>query len=319
MKQEYGGYIELDTYQGKEYHENALALNCGRSCLKLLLEKEKIKKIYLPYFCCDSVAQPCRKSGTEIEYYHIKQDFRPIFEKELKENEWVYIVNYYGQLTQSEICSYKNQYQNIVIDNAQAFFESPAEKIDTLYTCRKFFGVADGAYLYTDISNVEDDFEKDYSFERMRFLLGRYEKEANEFYQDYVENNHLFREEPVKTMSKLTHNLLRGIDYEKVSQTRKMNFAYLHQKLNSFNRLDLNVPEGAFMYPFYIEGGENLRKQLQKKRIYIPTLWADVFDVCEETDLEYDMAKNILPIPVDQRYTTEDMEYLATEVLKCIG
>jgi hypothetical protein len=33
--------------------------------------------------------------------------------------------------------------------------------------------------------------------------------------------------------------------------------------------------------------------------------------------LEYDMAKNILPLPVDQRYGKEDMGYMLEEIQKC--
>lgn len=68
------------------------------------------------------------------------------------------------------------------------------------------------------------------------------------------------------------------------------------------------------MYPLYIDNGEDVRKQLQAKKIFIPTLWPAVFNLCEETELEYDMARNILPIPVDQRYGIEDMEYIVEEI-----
>ena len=73
------------------------------------------------------------------------------------------------------------------------------------------------------------------------------------------------------------------------------------------------------MYPLYIANGADIRKKLQEEKIYIPTLWPDVFDVCNETDLEYDMAKNILPIPCDQRYEFEDMKFIVDEILKYIS
>lgn len=73
------------------------------------------------------------------------------------------------------------------------------------------------------------------------------------------------------------------------------------------------------MYPLYIEGGAQIRRELQKDGIYVPMLWPDVLAVCEKGELEHDMADNILPLPVDQRYCIEDMEYLAQEVLRCIG
>ena len=41
---EIGGYIELDTYTGKEYHEDAVALNCGRNALIYLIRAKRIKK-----------------------------------------------------------------------------------------------------------------------------------------------------------------------------------------------------------------------------------------------------------------------------------
>ena len=72
------------------------------------------------------------------------------------------------------------------------------------------------------------------------------------------------------------------------------------------------------MYPLYIENGAEVRKQLQAKKIFIPTLWPAVFNLCKENELEYDMAKNILPIPVDQRYGIDDMDYLLEEVYKCL-
>ena len=72
------------------------------------------------------------------------------------------------------------------------------------------------------------------------------------------------------------------------------------------------------MYPLYIENGAAVRKQLQQIRIYIPTLWPDVFEICDETDLDYDMAMSILPLPVDQRYDEDDMKYIYTEVMRCI-
>ena len=233
-------------------------------------------------------------------------DFKPV----IKEwDGWLYVVNYYGQLSNKYLTSLGDR---IIVDNAQAYFQEPISGVDTLYTCRKFFGVADGAILYTDkFIKVE---EQDESFGRMHFLLGRYERSASEFYAEYVENNHLFKNEPIKRMSKLTENLLHGIDYEMVKNRRRQNFCYFHEMFQSMNILNLSVPDGAFMYPLYIENGAEVRKQLQAKKIFIPILWPAVFNLCEENELEYDMAKNILPIPVDQRYGIEDMKYIAREI-----
>ena len=149
------------------------------------------------------------------------------------------------------------------------------------------------------------------SYERMHFLLGRYEGRASDFYREYAENNEIFSREPVKRMSRLTHNLLRAIDYEEVKERRSENFAFLSRELGAGNRLELPIVAGAYAYPFWpkgegISGGE-LRRELIRRKVYIPVLWPEVLTLCGEESLEHRMAENILPLPVDQRYGEKEM------------
>lgn len=307
---EIGGYIELDTYQGNMLHDDGIKLNCGRKALEYVVKAKSIKKIWMPKFMCNSCDKVFHDYDVDVRYYPIGIDFKPAITA-CKDDEWIYIVNFYGQLKETDIKGYG---QKVICDNAQAYFEDPIKGIDTLYTCRKFFGVADGAILYTDKKLSE--IPQDESYDRMEFLLGRFEKSASEFYQKYAENNDYFENQPIKKMSKLTENLLHGIDYDFIKNRRTENFAYLHKKLSGINKLSLIIPEGAFMYPLYVQNGSALRKKLHEEKIYIPTLWPTVFDLCTSDQLEYDMAKNILPLPVDQRYTIDDMEYMVKHILK---
>ena len=120
--------------------------------------------------------------------------------------------------------------------------------------------------------------------------------------------------EPIKKMSKITENIMKGIDYDYIINKRNKNFSYLVERLSTINKLDIRFSAGAFSYPLYLENGSKIRKKLQEKKIYIPTLWPDVFELCNETMLEYHYAKNILPIPVDQRYGIEDIKYLLSQL-----
>lgn len=314
---EYGGYIELESNHGPMLHEDAVALNCGRNALEYLCEAKKIKKLYLPYFLCSSVLDLCKKIGVDYTYYHIDKDFKPLFQHELCDEEWLYVVNFYGQLDNRYLSELKQTYSRVIVDNAQSYFQLPVDGVDTLYTCRKYFGVADGAFLYTD-APLRREIPRDESFNRMHFLLGRYERGANEFYGEYVANNKLFATEPVKKMSRLTENLLHGIDYKKVAQQRQENFDYLNAALENINELKLKSVYGAFMYPLLIKDGASIRKTLQKEKIYIPTLWPNVMEECGTNSLEYRYAADILPIPIDQRYGKEDMKYLV-EVIKHVS
>ena len=315
---EIGGYIELDNYHLPMLHKGAIALNCGRNALAYLIKARNIKKLWIPKFICDSVTCVCEREGVPYSLYSIGYDFLPARHIELSEGEWLYFVNYYSQIDNETIKKFEQQYTRIIVDNAQSYFQPLIPGVDALYTCRKYFGVADGAFLYTDV-RLDEDFEQDESFERMHFLLGRFERTALEFYSEYVANNEFFVNEPIKEMSKLTRNLLHGIDYDMVKRIREDNYSFLHEKLCGINRLKLSVKPGTFMYPLMLENGAVIRRKLQKMNIYIPILWSDVFDVCDENETEYQMAKDILPLPIDQRYTPSDMEYIIGEIKKCLS
>lgn len=311
---EIGGYLELDEYRLPCLHEEAIALNCGRSALAYLIEAREIKKIALPRFLCHSLRDVCHRYKVEAYGYPIDSDFMPT-DVHLDQDEWLLLVNYYGQLDNDKIKQLASRYGRVIVDNTQAFYQDPVEGIDTFYSCRKYFGVSDGAFLYTD-TFLKRELPQDESFEYMRHLLGRYERTASEFYAEYVASNERFDYEPLKRMSKLTTNLLHAIDYEHIRQRRTLNFRYLHEALDSYNKLSLHVPEGAFMYPFYVKGGAELRVELQRQKIYIPTLWPDVLRECAADMTEYDLANNILPLPCDQRYGLKEMEMLTERVMK---
>ena len=310
---EIGGYIELDKHKGSIYHNGAVALNCGRACLEYLIKTKNIKKLYIPYFCCESAFSPLKRYGVEREYYSIDKAFRPVFDKKLNDGEYLYIINYYGQLCNDEIAEYKERYGRIIADFSHSYFQKPVSGVDTLYTCRKFFGVSDGGFLYTD--KLIDDLIQDESFERIHYVLGRFERGAGEFYEEASNNNDIFDTQGLKKMSKLTENILRSLNYDEISLQRTNNFKFLNERLGESNKLSVKNTKGSFMYPFYAENGAELRKKLQQEKIYIPTLWPDVSEICSQESLEYDYAKNILPLPVDQRYGCDTMKYLADKII----
>lgn len=310
---EIGGYIELDKYSLPMLHDGAKALNCGRNALAYVIRARGIKKLLLPAFICDSVINVCSRENALMRFYPVDTDLLP-GAVEPAPDEWLYLVNYYGQLTNEHIERFIAKYKRVIVDNSQSYFQSPVQGADTLYTARKYFGVADGAFLYTD-ARLEEDLPVDESFDRMRFLLGRFERGAGDFYDEYRQNNAFFENEPIKRMSRLTENLLRGIDYEAVRSRRESNFKILHDALLGANALDLRTV-GTFMYPFLAENGAEIRKRLIEKRIYIPMLWPGAAERCGRGSTEARLAENILPLPIDQRYGEEEMKLMIGELLQ---
>ncbi len=301
---EYGGYLEFEHFAGQEYHPNGLALNSGRNCLRYILRAKKISRIAIPYYICDGVIEACQKENVEIVFYSIDKNFCPKLPLNIQEDA-IYVVNYYGQLSNNYLEDLRDKYQGIIVDNSQAFFQLPIEGVDTIYTCRKFFGVPDGAYLYTDIADGKE-LQKQYSYNRLNFLAGRYEKTATQFYREFQKNEVFLKTQDIKAMSDMAKNILRGVDYEEVRIIREANYRVLESKLSRLNKLEIQMGVGPYMYPLLIENGEEIRKKLQKRHMYIPCLWTNVIR-SETYQQECYYAENILPVPCDQRYSREDM------------
>ena len=308
---EIGGYFGLEEFSGTEYHDGLIGVNSGRNALLYIIKSRKIKKLFIPAFLCDTVYKLCERENCEYEFYHIDSNFRPVFTGDLRDGEWLYIVNFYGQISNDEIIRFKSRYGNVIFDNVQDFFRKPVKGIDTIYSCRKFFGVPDGGYVSTDVV-LEEPLEIDYSADRMTHILGRFEKSGSEFYSFFQENDENFYDLGLKSMSRITKNILKAVDYDSVISVRNENYEYLHNTLGNYNKLNLISPNGAYCYPFYCENGMEIKRKLAKIKIYIPTLWPDVSDNGNELETSY--AENILPIPCDQRYNKEDMDRILKEM-----
>lgn len=314
---EIGGYLELEKLICNEYHKDAIALNTARNALVYLAKSKNLSKVYLPYYLCDSVYKICDIENINYEFYHVDKDFMPIFDKKLNDNEYLYVVNYFGQLNCDKIISLHREYKNVIADNVQAFFDKPVDGVYTIYSCRKFFGVPDGAYLAGDVDKLPLD--TDTSGNRMRHLLGRFESgKASDYYADFQANDEMFETLPVMYMSDLTHNILGAVDYDKVIKKRNENWKILHNALSETNGLDLISPNSPYMYPYYHKNGAQIRKKLIEGKVYIPTLWPNVmgFDGCE---LEKDYVQNILPLPIDQRYGECDMNAIIKQIKSIKG
>ena len=314
---EIGGYFELELQKKETFHKKALKLNSGRNCFKYILEAQKVVKVYIPAYICDSIIEPLEELNIEYDFYNINENFEIVDTIILKENEKLLYVNYYA-LKSNYIKNLSDKYKTkLIIDNTQAFFDLPIKNIDTIYSPRKFFGVSDGGYLYTN--QLSDElFDEDIS-EEFSQLVGRIQKEASLYYNEYQKAEQRLINLPIKSMSGLTTKILDSIDYENVKKKRERNFYFLHNELKQFNKLDLDSTsiKTPFVYPFISDNIE-LRDQLIKNKIYVAKYWNEVLDRESVNDHEKYFVNYIIPLPIDQRYDLEDMKRIV-KVIKVAG
>ncbi|MDY0223462.1 MAG: hypothetical protein RBR67_20250 [Desulfobacterium sp.] len=307
-EKEIGGYFELESNLSGEFHTDAVKLNSGRHCLRYILQAQKPSKVFVPYYCCDSVLEPLQDEGIAYEYYHIDDRFEIKDFPALEQDQLLLYVNYFGLKTDyavhlSQVCG-----SNLILDYTQAFFCRPIKGIDIFYSPRKFFGVPDGGYLYTEKINTAP-LERDTSLARFNHLVGRLDKSATAFYGDFGKASATLSSEPIKQMSKVTQHILNGIDYSRAQLVRERNFYYLHTQLKETNllRLDLGTISGPMIYP-YLTDDPNLRQRLIASKIYVATYWPELKSRVEKSSTEGKMVEYLMPLPIDQRYKINEIK-----------
>ena len=303
-----GGYFSLELPKYEEYHKDAIKLNTGRNCLEYILRVRRYNKVYIPYYTCEVILDPFKKLNISYEFYHINLSLELAEDIYLKEGEALLYTNYYG-LKQRYVEKMAERYgKRLIVDNTQAFFAKPIDGIDTFYTCRKFFGVSDGAYLYTD-TKLEDDFEPDKSYDRMIHLLKRIDLSAEEGYTDFRRVDDALDNQPIRRMSKLTHRLMQSIDYDYVAHVRRENYKQLHAALSATNKIDFSMDGDTvpMIYPYFVSVIE-LREKLIDNKIFVACYWPNVLEWTKKSDIECLIAYQMQPLPIDQRYGKEDME-----------
>ncbi len=317
MIKEIGGYFSLEINASNEEYHDTLSLNTARNAFEYIILANHYRKVFIPYYFCDVLLEPLIRNNIEYEFYQLSNTLDIKENINLTEKEALLYINYFGIKNQTVI-ELSAKYKNLIIDNSQSFYSLPVKNIDTFYSPRKFFGVPDGAYLYTT-HKLNKRLRKDESFDRISHLISRIEKPASLGYQLFIENEKKINNQEIKRMSSFTKKILKNINYEKIRDIRKENFNFLHENLKHINELNVAIQneniDVPMVYPFLKKENKHLRIKLIKQKIYIPTYWNNVFDFVEENDFEFYLTENLLALPIDQRYGEKEM----TNILSLIN
>lgn len=313
MNKEIGGYFHLElTRNGNFIHDDGILLNSGRNALEyVLLAKGDVRHLWIPYYTCDTVLEPLVKRDIPYSFYSIDEQLELRETIELQQNEYILYTNYFGA-KDKYVLSLSEQYgDRLIVDNAQALYSDVIPGVATIYSPRKFVGIPDGGIAYTGVALKDDMFEQDISYARCGHLLRRYDEGASSGYMDFRENSKCLQMQPIKRMSVLTRALLQSVNFEGIRECRLNNFEYLHRYLNSTNLFNLNTPFSCPMvYPYRVKDAIETRKKLIDNKIYVATYWPNVFQWCSPDDLEFQLAEEILPLPIDQRYGFSEMDVI---------
>lgn len=308
MSKSIGGYFELELTPRGHFHKTAYRLGSARNCFECILTARRWRKVFLPYYSCNVILQPIERLGIKYEFYHINASLDPVDFPVLMKDEAFLYTNYFG-LKQATVNLLADFYGNqLIIDNAQAFYSSWIDGIDTFYSPRKFFGVPDGGYLYSDFLSVTELERDDSSWMRSTHLLRRIDQNPEMGYDDFRRAEESLDNAPIRLMSKLSDTILASVDYPFIALKRRQNYQLLKEVFADRNpvlqgELGDEVP---MVFPFLSNQGKRLRSALLSHHVYLARYWPNVQEWCS-SGIESEYVDDLLPLPIDQRLGIDEM------------
>ncbi|MDD4497008.1 MAG: hypothetical protein PHV51_02460 [Methanosarcinaceae archaeon] len=330
-------YYLINTYKGGEYS----FFQDGRQSIKsVLLNINNIrdKICYLPSYLCDSILQPFEELNLNVKFYSLQHPLEPKIEKNI-ENSLVYIIDYFGTqcLDEKEICHFLEKGNIIILDITHSIFNEYRYRIkhENLYmisSLRKLFPIPDGAILYHTNSSFEakKSFPEDYGKMLEAMLLKTFYLEdtlKNEYFKNKETKNEflsMYRSYEtskdkglikIQNIPRISVYILKNICYKKILNRRFENLQYIY---NNFHQKDdllysINDLKSPFIFPIIFKTQkqrDRIKKILIKNEFYTPIHWNLNNIVPEYFKYEHGISSRILAIPIDQRYTPQDLKKL---------
>ncbi len=305
-----------------------LSTDTGRSAL--LLAAEDIRKrgglsvVWLPAYCCESVAQPFLQAGFRPRYYPVGSSLH-LDETELPQpspGESLLFIHYFGhrnQLMVEHSARLRATGIRVIEDAAQAGLTKGIGVAGdySITSYRKHLAQPDGALLGTgepmDVELADPD-ESFVSAKMVGKLLRGAGTEADDFLPLIEWSEARLRDTIVpRQQSWLSGYLMSRQDIAGVEFLRRDNWQALHTQLGTagleqrliplFDHLDEGeVPLGL---PVRVGGGQrdSLRHFLAEHAVFCPVHWALPHVPHDGFAAEHALAADLLTLPVDQRMT----------------
>lgn len=311
-----GGYFGLELHKGPyRYHDTPLTFKTGRASLHFILKLLKPDLVYVPFYTCGRILESFQLSGIRYLFYAVDENLEPFSLPYLNSNEFFVYINYLD-LKRPYIEKLSERYGNrLIVDCTQAFFMKGNGRSWYFNSCRKFFGVPDGSYLYAPADQPQEPVRELNENYQINHLVKRFNGHAEDGYPDYLDNE-LQSDGALVGMSRLTSDLLSWIDYEMVEEMRLSNYHRLHNAFWSFHLLrETAIGDGVpMMYPLLPRVAAD-RSILATKKLYLPAFWQDVVErKGRGYEWERSLSSRLLPLPVDHRYNTADMFHIIHEL-----
>jgi len=292
----------------------------GRSSLRLLLEHGmKHMKFLLPDYLCKTILDVFNALEISYDFYHVNTDLSvSLQELDAKTFDVLYVINYFGRRDSvyEEVALRKD-----VMMIEDCVFSPWVDKPKNLRrwigfnSFRKISYLPEGSMIVssqelpqTIISREAPEFvqfkykAKDIKYEY--FKNGRYSE--TQYLELFRQAGELLNQQ--STIHAITNRGLLHLfafykDMEREYIIRRENFEILNRYLQDL--AILIVAQYPSFYVLNVDRRDALREYLFSKKIFLPIHWPEI------EGIKNILCQRVLSIPVDSRYSKDEMVYLS--------
>ena len=302
----------------------------GRSALKALLTHIPAKRVLLPGYICESV-RDCFNTN-EVFYYKINKEmkicWKDVLNKAKNNIDIVYLHFFNGYIDASynfeELIELQKIYKFLIIEDTTHSLFTNKNIVGDYCVCslRKWFPVPDGGVLYSAKNKLplkcleqNEWFSVRYKAMQLKtmYLTGKQIDKAD-FLAIFAEaEKALDEQENIYRLSNISKKLLEKIDVKKMINARCRNVEYLNDYFQKTHIKNVSMGQSGQVPLFYtllVQNRDDIRRMLIDNKIYCPVHWP-LYSEIENISSSIYINLHELSIPIDQRYSYGDMQYIA--------
>lgn len=332
----------VGTASTNELYKGALALRCGRDCLKLIAQSYQNVVALIPALACDSMFTPFQMHGHEVRFYpyapsfHIQIDaLEQLIPRGGRTALFLY-MDYFGNtaITDDELTQLRRQYPNLVfiedrthdllIEKHRAFHPDY-----TLASLRKWMNIPDGGLLWGMGHKQMIAENTQFSQTRLRaqcmrnqFFLSGDEAVKREYRAIFSHLDELIDNPEPYRMSAYARALAEKADWNAIRLQRQKNAEVLLCALKQNRHIRFVQPKSGksdLYVELLVEKRDEIQRQLSAKGVFCTIIWPLSEAQRQACPWSRYVEEHMLAAPCDQRYDEDDMRYIAGEINRVVN
>lgn len=328
-----GGMFDLQVMPTSEgvplpfLKDQSIFLTNARSGIWLLVQHLLPGCVWMPSYLCPSMLDAVDPRVAQIKLYEVDYNLAVASSEwieSVQPNDVVVFIDYFG-FTYDPVCAARVKERGawVLEDASQALLSEEIGRFSdfTVFSPRKFVGIPDGGILTLncEIGLQVDALEAAPAEWWLKAFVASVMRREFDLYGGSRQWFELFQQTEADSpigfyaMSELSRMiLLHSIDYPMIAQQRCRNYEVL---VNALSDLALfpNLPSHVVPlgFPIRVRERDEVRRALFAHEIYPPVHWSLEGAVPESYRGSHKLAAEIMTLPCDQRYNSNDMERLA--------